>query len=124
MKDFSFGLAAQASAHKPLNRLPGSPAPIEDRIHLCRNGQIHAVAGGKFHCGGGSFYTFCDHRCGVQNTVQFQARRKFETNLAVSAQIAGAGQNQVTQARQTRERLVPATECNRQPRYFSEAPGD
>ena len=67
-------------------------------MHLAGNGEFHAEAGCQFNSYRGGFYPFCDHRGGSQNVAEEKAVGQFQANLAIAAQVAGTGEDEVAQA--------------------------
>src|SRR3954447_17001366 len=98
---------------------------MKDGVHLCGDGHIAIHFLGESDGGVGGEHAFSDHTVHAGDDVsEALTFSEFDADGAIAGESAGAGENEVTEARQSRHGvlLCAATHC--ETRNLSEAAGN
>ena len=113
-----------APQHQRVERLRTSMRPASTSAIWVGDRQLDAVARAERERRARRAHALGDHLHAGEDVVQRPAARELDPDVAVAAQIAGAGQHEIAEAAQARERFALAARRAGQPRNLRKAARD
>src|SRR5713226_907141 len=102
---FCASFAPEGTLHNVADCLAGRFAVAENRVHLLGDGQLDASFPGQCEKSGSGAHTLGHHAHTRKNFGERAALAKFDADVTVAAERAGAGEHKVTETCQTAERF-------------------